>query len=122
MRKGQQVNTDTGSPWPYGQAKTGGLGNAAGLSAWVAGKRIDAILPIMGHEVPEMYWAGPALAIVLEDGSALIASCDEEGNAPGDLLAVRLCIETLGWHQKALIDRSAEGQALIDRSQEEGRP
>lgn len=54
------------------------------------GRTIVAIRPMTAKEQEDFYWDSryPIPVIVLDDGSLLIASQDEEMNGPGELLHV----------------------------------
>jgi len=55
------------------------------------GKRIVAIREMTRKELSAQGWDGPracALVIVLDDGSMIFASRDDEGNSPGALFGV----------------------------------
>jgi len=49
------------------------------------GKKIVDILPMTQSEVDDMGWYGKHNKIVLEDGTVIISSSDEEGNDAGSL-------------------------------------
>jgi hypothetical protein len=49
----------------------------------LVGKTIKAIRPMTKQEQKQQYWDHGAIAIELDDGTALYASRDPEGNGPG---------------------------------------
>jgi len=52
----------------------------------VIGNKIVAVRPMTKAEMNEEYWDGPvAVVLVLDNGTKLYASCDDEGNRPGAL-------------------------------------
>jgi hypothetical protein len=64
------------------QAETGlPSDGAAGLK----GRRLIAIRPMTRAEQKREFWDRPAMVIVLDDGSLIYPSQDEEGNGPGTL-------------------------------------
>ena len=56
---------------------------------WPVGLRIVGIREMTDKERDLYAWYGPAVVLVLEDGSLLFPSQDEEGNGPGALFGVR---------------------------------
>jgi hypothetical protein len=53
---------------------------------WPVGRTITGMRRLAIDELDEMMWNGPAYALMLDDGSLLFASSDEEGNDAGVLL------------------------------------
>lgn len=53
---------------------------------WPIGLKIKAVRMMTPHEVKEMDWYRPGVALVLEDGGVIFGSRDEEGNDAGALM------------------------------------
>ena len=55
----------------------------------LVGKKIEKVRPMSPAELKMFYWnsgaSGVGMVIELDDGSALVPSCDPEGNGPGHL-------------------------------------
>jgi len=47
------------------------------------GKKIVDIVPVTKEEMDDLGWYGRAMKIVLDNGTVIIASSDEEGNDAG---------------------------------------
>lgn len=59
-------------------------------AAKVIGRRIVEVRRLEQDELDALMWTGNqrGIAVVLDDGSELIASSDQERNGPGELLLV----------------------------------
>ena len=53
--------------------------------AGLVGKKIVAIRQMTAAELKAEFWDGPNTCLVLDDGTLLYPSQDEEGNGPGAL-------------------------------------
>ncbi len=52
----------------------------------IEGRKIVSVEPLSRSEMRWLGWTGrPPTALVLDDGTTLYVSCDEEGNHPGAL-------------------------------------
>ena len=51
-------------------------------------RRIVSVRYMTDAEVEEMAWEGRPLVLLLDDGTTLYPSCDNEGNAAGALMGV----------------------------------
>lgn len=51
----------------------------------LVGRTITEVRPMTPAELRKEYWSGPGTVLVLDDGTKLYPSCDEEGNDPGAL-------------------------------------
>jgi hypothetical protein len=55
----------------------------------LVGKKIETVRPMTPAEMRMFYWnngaGGVGMVIELDDGTALVPSCDPEGNGPGHI-------------------------------------
>tara|TARA_Y100000592_G_C5194609_1_gene187710 strand:- start:64 stop:267 length:204 start_codon:yes stop_codon:yes gene_type:complete len=62
----------------------------------IQGRTIETVRPMTPDEQDVEGWSRPAIVIVLDDGTKIYPSRDQEGNGPGAIFGVSAAGETFG--------------------------